>query len=77
MNELHTAPEGRESFGRWLTAQRDRGDWIDDLADCARRDPAFPRNGSPDEARKRLAELGAESDMFERLDDAETDWLCL
>ena len=67
----------REAFGRWLIAQRDRGDWIDELADAARRDPGFPKDGDPDAVRKHLAGKGAEGDMFERIDDAETDWLCL
>lgn len=67
----------REAFGRWLLAQRGRGDWVDDLADAARADPAFPKDGDPEAVRKRLAEKGADGDMFERVDDAEADWLCL
>ena len=65
----------REPFGRWLLAQRDRGDWIDALADAARRDPAFPREGDPEAVRKRLRELQADGDTFQALDDAELDWL--
>src|SRR3546814_15820792 len=34
----------REPFGRWLIAQRDRGDWIDELANDARTDLGFPRS---------------------------------
>lgn len=64
-----------EPFGTWLLQQRDRGDWIDDLALAARADRAFPRSGTPDEVRKRLADMGAEGDMFERVDDAERHWL--
>lgn len=47
-----------EPFGGWLLAQRDRGDWIDELAAAARADRGFPKNGSPDEVRNRLAEFG-------------------
>ncbi|MGK6354710.1 hypothetical protein ACMGDH_05730 [Sphingomonas sp. DT-207] len=67
----------REPFGRWLIAQRDRGDWIDELANAVRADPAFPKDGDPEAVRKRLTQQGADGDMFERVDDAETDWLCL
>lgn len=69
------AVEDREPFGRWLITQKDRGDWIDPLAAAARKDPRFPKNGSPDDVRKHLGAMGAESDMLEALDDAETDWL--
>ena len=63
-----------EPFGRWLLAQRDRGDWIDDLAAAARQDNGFPRNGTPDDVRRRLTGFGAPGDMFEALDDAERCW---
>jgi len=67
----------REPFGRWLLAQRDRGDWIDELANSARKDPLFPRDGSPEDVRARLRSLSAEGDTFAAIDDAETDWLSL
>lgn len=67
----------REPFGRWLVTQRDRGDWIDPLADAARRDPAFPKDGDPEAVRKRMRELQADGDAFQALDDAELDWLSL
>ena len=66
-----------EPFGRWLMAQKDRGDWIDDLASAARADRRFPKDGDPDAVRLHLSSLGAESDMFERIDDAEMDWLAI
>jgi hypothetical protein len=69
------AIEEREPFGRWLIAQKDRGDWIDALADAARKDPRFPKNGSPDDVRVHLNAMQAEGDMFEAVDDAEADWL--
>lgn len=40
-------PAEREPFGRWLIAQRGRGDWIDDLANEARQDRGFPKNNTP------------------------------
>ena len=67
-----------EPFGRWLLAQRDRGDWIDELAMAARRDPGFPKNGDPEDVRKRMGALGImEADVFEQIDDAERMWLSL
>jgi hypothetical protein len=75
-HETLAPPEDdREPFGRWLIVQKGRGDWIDALADCARKDPRFPKNGSPDEVRKHLVAMQAEGDMFEAVDDAEMDWL--
>lgn len=67
----------REPFGRWLLVQRSRGDWIDQLADMARADRGFPKDGDPDAVRRRMGELGADPDTFEALDDAELDWLSL
>lgn len=74
---MEAQAKAREAFGRWLLAQKDRGDWIDDLAKAARRDPAFPKSGTVDEVRDRLRVLGADPDAFEALDDAELDWLSL
>jgi hypothetical protein len=72
------APAAPEPFSRWLLAQRDRGDWIDELAGAARKDPGFPKNGTPDDVRKRMGVLGiAEADVFEQIDDAERRWMSL
>ncbi len=65
----------RESFGRWLLAQRDRGDWVDGLADAARADRTFPKDGDPEAVRKHLRAQQADGDVFQAVDDAETDWL--
>lgn len=67
----------REPFGRWLLAQRSRGDWIDPLADAARADRAFPKDGDVEAVRLRMGQLGAEPDMLEALEDAELHWLSL
>ena len=64
-----------EPFGRWLLAQHDRGDWIDETARAARKDPNFPRDGTPEDMRGHLRALSAEGDIFAAIDDAEVDWL--
>ncbi|RZM34842.1 MAG: hypothetical protein EOP67_14920 [Sphingomonas sp.] len=65
----------RETFGRWLLKQRDRGDWIDPVADAARADRQFPKDGDPEAVRKRLREMSADGDAFAAIDDAEMDWM--
>ncbi len=64
-----------ETFGRWLLNQKDRDGWVGDLAKAARTDPKFPRDGDPNAVRARLRDTMAEGDMFEAVDDAESDWL--
>lgn len=64
-----------ETFGRWLLAQKDRGDWVDDLADQARKDPSFPKDGDPEAVRAHLRAQQVDGDVFQAVDDAETDWL--
>ncbi|CAN5773291.1 hypothetical protein BH11PSE6_BH11PSE6_01670 [soil metagenome] len=63
-----------EPFGRWLIAQRERGDWIDSLADAARSDRTFPKDGDPEAVRAHLRAQQADGDVFQILDDAELDW---
>ena len=65
----------RETFGRWLLKQRDRGDWIDPVADAARADRQLPKDGDPEAVRKRLREMSADGDAFAAIDDAELDWM--
>lgn len=65
----------REPFGTWLLAQKDRGDWVDSVADAARADRGFPRRGTPNDVRKRMNEIGANGDAFAAIDDAELDWM--
>ena len=64
-----------QPFGRWLIGQSTRDNYIGALAKQALRDPAFPKDGDPDQARKRLSYLGADGDAFEALEDAEREWL--
>jgi len=66
--------DGTEPFGTWLLAQTAREGWICDLAAAAKADCGFPRDGDPDAVRGRLNEKQAESDMFEAVDAAESDW---
>jgi hypothetical protein len=67
--------EERPSFAAWLLKQKDRGDWVDGLAEAARADRGFPRNGDVEAVRKRLREQQADGDAFQALEDAESDWL--
>lgn len=62
------------SFGRWLLIQRDRGDWVDGLAEAARADRAFPKDGDPEAVRTHLRQQQADGDTFQAVDDAETSW---
>ncbi len=62
-------------FGRWLLTQRDRGDWVDGIADAARADRTFPKNGNPEAVRAHLRKQQADGDVFAAIDDAESDWL--
>lgn len=64
-----------ESFGRWIIAQRDRGDRVDGLAEAARADRTFPKDGDPEAVRAHLRAQQADGDVFQAVDDAETDWL--
>jgi hypothetical protein len=66
--------EAIETFGSWLLAQVGREGWIGDLANAAKSDRGFPRDGDPDAVRARPNEKQAESDMFEAVDAAESAW---
>jgi len=68
------AGEATEPFGSWLLAQAGCEGWIGDLANAAKADREFPRDGDPDAVRARLNEKQAESDMFEAVDSAESVW---
>ncbi|MEG3166473.1 hypothetical protein U1701_17975 [Sphingomonas sp. PB2P19] len=70
-------PEQTITFGRWLLTQRDRGDWIDGIADAARADRTFPKNGDPKAVRAHLRKQQADGDAFVAVDDAESDWMAL
>lgn len=64
----------RGPFGRWLLLQVDRRDFIGQLANIARSDRGFPKDGDPDAVRRRLGDTGTDPEMFEAVDDAELDW---
>jgi hypothetical protein len=66
--------EERAPFGRWLLLQSERDGFLGQLAQAARGDRGFPKDGDPEALRKRLNTLGADPDMHEALDDAELDW---
>lgn len=71
------APDDPVPFGRWVPQQVERGGFLGQLAQAAKADRAFPKDGDPETVRKRLSSLGADPDMHESLDDAELDWSCL
>jgi hypothetical protein len=60
-------------FGRWLLTQRDRGDWVDGIAEAARADRTFP--GDPEAVCAHLRKQQADGDAFAAIDDAESDWM--
>ena len=64
-----------ETFGRWLLRPRGRGDWIDTLAESARTDRRFPKDGDPDVVRQYMSTMQADGDVFAAIDDAEMDWM--
>ena len=63
------------AFGAWLLTQRDRGDWVDDIAAAARGDRTFPKNGDPEAVRSHLRKQQADGDAFVAIDEAESDWM--
>lgn len=67
----------RLPFGAWLLTQRGRGDWVDGIADAARADRAFPKNGDPEAVRAHLRKQQADGDAFVAIDDAESDWMTI
>ena len=69
------AEVSREPFGQWLLRQSTSDRWTGNLARAAKADPKFPKGGTPEDVRARLRELMADGDMFEAVDDAETDWI--
>lgn len=74
--EARPLPIEPAPFARWLLGQQDRGGLVGALAKAARGDTGFPRKGTANDVRARLASAGAEGDMFEAVDDAERLWLC-
>lgn len=69
--------EPKMPFGKWITTQRDRGDWIDGIAEAARSDRTFPKNGDPEAVRKHLRSQQADGDALAAIDDAESEWMSL
>jgi len=65
----------REPFARWLLSRPERRNWTDELVKVAKADRTFPKAGDVEAVRNHLEKLGADGDMFERVDDAELDYL--
>ena len=75
MTDNDDADRGSQpAFGTWLLTQRDRGDWVDGIADAARADRTFPKHGDPEAVRAHLRKQQADGDAFAAIDDAESDW---
>jgi hypothetical protein len=73
--ELDRYGEQRPVFAAWLLLQRDREDGVGRLAQAARSDRSFPREGNADAVRAHLNRMQADGESFEAVDDAELDWL--
>ncbi|WP_260596604.1 YozE family protein [Sphingomonas endolithica] len=76
-NEPESYRHQRESFASWLLAQRNRGDWVDDLANAARADHTFPADGDAETVRAHLFTQQVDDDTFLAIDDAEAAWRSL
>jgi hypothetical protein len=76
-SDAESYPAPSEPIGKWLLAQRDCGDWVDDLANAARADRTFPKNGDPEAVRAHLRKQQVDGDTFQAIDDAEGDWQSL
>jgi len=63
-----------QSFAGWLRDQHQSPRWYSQLAQAARRDPAFPKQGDITAVHARLITMGADGDAFEQLDDAAREW---
>jgi hypothetical protein len=67
--------DGGQTFGSWLLAQQGRTGLVGQLIDGPKANRKFPRYGTPEEVRKHLSATQAEGDLFEAVDEAESDWL--
>lgn len=77
MTDHNDDDQPKMTFGKWVLMQRDRGDWIDGIADAARADRTFPSNGDSEAVRKHLRSQQADGDAFAAIDDAESEWMSL
>jgi hypothetical protein len=64
-----------QTFGTWLLAQQRRSGLVAQLINGAKADRKFPRYGTPEEVRKHLSVMQADGDLFEAVDEAESDWV--
>jgi hypothetical protein len=74
-SEGRTLNHHGETFGAWLAVQTERVGLVGQLVEGAKADRRFPRNGSPEDVRRHLAAMQADGDLFEAVDEAETDWM--
>jgi hypothetical protein len=57
-----------------LLQQVDQDGFLGQLAQAAKGDRGFPKDGDAEAVRKRLNAFGAGPDMHEALDDTELEW---
>lgn len=63
------------SFGRWLSAQKVRDDWIGELARAASKDPRFPWASEPLRMQDRIrAALGGDAEALHAFQAALDEW---
>ena len=63
-----------QSFGLFLLGKRTASGTLGELAQAAARDPAFPKNGSPEQISRLLNRHQAPAEFHDALDDAEAEW---
>ena len=63
------------SFGRWLSSQKVRDDWIGELARSAAKDSRFPWAGEPLDMQDRIrAAMGGDADVLHAFQAALDEW---
>lgn len=63
------------TFARFLSAQKDRTDWIGDLARAAAKDPRFPWSGQPIDMQDRIrSAMGGDAEALHAFQAALDEW---
>lgn len=75
--EQLVSSQARPPFGRWLIEQEKREGAIGTLAQHAKADRGFPRNGTVKDAWARLNAVQVEGDLYDAMEEAELDYLAL
>lgn len=72
---MNAGPRPKEPFGIWLLDQRERDDWIGDLARGASADPLYPKLGMPADVMERVRLAMGDADAAQAVDAAANEWL--